>query len=167
MKLGSDMPASVSISCRRNPARRRRTQQRVEGGLHLAAAGNKHGLDDIAVDAGKGLDQRILRLHLGVDRPRGLGRWDLGGFIVEAHAGLGRLGRRRRRCSVFGGRGGRGRLVVVVKVELARRRRALGGLQQLLGGSFSRCWSPCACLLFLCWSFPPWWLFASGCAVGC
>ena len=72
------------------------TQQCVEGRLNFASTGNQHGLDDIAVDGGEGLNQRVLCLDLGVDRPGGLLGRNLGCLFVEAHARLGRLGGRRR-----------------------------------------------------------------------
>jgi hypothetical protein len=131
------MPARVS-NAPHAPNRQPRTQERIEGGLDLASAGHQHRLDHIAVDIGKSLNQRVLRLHVGIDGARGLLGRNLGRFFVEAHAGLGRLGVGRRRCDVIvGGGSGSGRIVVVVEVELARRRWALWRLQQL-EGSFPR-----------------------------
>ena len=93
MKLGSDMPALVSHTPHNHkPNRQPRTQQRIEGRLDLASAGHQDRLDDIGVDVGESLNQRVLRLHLGVDWSRGLLGWDLGGLLVEAYARLGRLG---------------------------------------------------------------------------
>jgi len=87
------MPALVSYTPHNHePNRQPRTQQRVEGRLDLASAGHQDRLDDVGVNIGEGLNQRVLRLHLGVDWSWGLLGWDLGGLLVEAHARLGRLG---------------------------------------------------------------------------
>jgi hypothetical protein len=87
------MPARVSHAPHhRATDRQSRTQQRVEGRLDLASAGHQNSLDDIGVDVGKSLNQRVLCLHLGVDWARGLLGWYLCGLLVEAHTGLRRLG---------------------------------------------------------------------------
>jgi hypothetical protein len=115
----------------------RHAQQRVEGRLDLAPASDQHCLDDIAVNVREGFDQRVLRLLLRGHGPRGLGWGDFCGLLVEAHAGLGRLGRRRRCDRLVGGSCG-GSIVVVVKVKLARRRGALGRLNQSVWGGLYR-----------------------------
>jgi len=112
----------------------RHAQQRVERRLDLPPAGHEHRLNDFAVRVGEGFDQRGLCLLSRVYGARGLWRGDLCvAALAEAHAGLGRLGRRGRwrrhdRLVCAGRSGGIGRIVVVVKVELARRRWALGRL---------------------------------------
>ena len=67
------------------------TKKSIERGLDLAAACHQNRLDDIAVDVGERLDQRVLCLLLRRHGPRGLWRGDVGGLLAEAHAGLGRL----------------------------------------------------------------------------
>jgi hypothetical protein len=84
------MPALVSYATQA-PNRQPRTQQRIEGRLDLSSTSHQHSLDHVAVDIREGLDQRVLRLHVGVDGPRGLLGRDLGCVLIEAHAGLGRL----------------------------------------------------------------------------
>jgi hypothetical protein len=126
LKFGSDMPVLVSYALHA-PNRQPRTQQRIEGRLDLSSAGHQHSFDHIAVDVGEGLDQCVLRLHVGIDGARGLLRGDLGRVLVEAHGRLGRLRCGRGRRDVIAGGSGRS-IVVVVEVELTRRRRALWGL---------------------------------------
>jgi hypothetical protein len=122
------MPALVSYTPHPHATNRQpRTQQRIEGRLDLASAGHQHRLDNIGVDVGECLNQRVLRLHLGVDWPGGLLGRNLRRLFVEAHTGLGRFRGGRRRFGVVLRRYSRC-VVVVVKVELTRRRWALRGL---------------------------------------
>jgi hypothetical protein len=89
------MPALVSYAhhaLNRQP----RTQQRIEGRLDLSSASHQYSLDHIAVNIREGLNQRVLRLHVGIDGARGLLRGHFRGFLVEAHGGLGRLRVRER-----------------------------------------------------------------------
>lgn len=148
------MPALVSYTPHPHASNRQpRTQQRVEGRLDLASAGHQNRLDNIGVDAGESLNQRVLRLHLGVHWSRWLLGRDLGCLFVEAHAGLGRLGAWRRRFGVLLRRDSRS-VVVVVKVELTRRRWALGGLSIVSGGAplYLLFGLPCQCWFSqTCW----------------
>lgn len=86
---------------------KRRTQQSVECRLDIATTGHQDSADDLGVDCGKGLLERLLVLRLGAQGARRLGRSI---FILNLDEADLLRGRALERTAV---------VVIIVEVKLA------------------------------------------------